>query len=117
MSSGKFMEVTFQSAVEESSTVEVTLETGKSYVGVPVGSRVATKDQGDLWLVPLMSGYRDDQHRLKMTTSYADELDEAILESRGLSPADLTVAIDKSRIVSARPFDIELYQKRVAPPP
>lgn len=122
LSSGEFMELTFQLAVEKSSPVEVTLETGKSYVGVPVGSRMAAKDQGDLWLAPLMSGYRDEQRKLRITTYYVDELvgepdalDDATQAKPGLSPADLMVTIPKSRIVSARPFDIELYEDRVAP--
>ena len=109
--SGEFKELTYQLAILETSPVEVTLETGKLYVGIPVASRVAIKDEGDLWLVLLMSGYRDEQQELRITTNYAAKLDEYLSAERKLPLGNLVVALSKSRIVSARPFDIELYEE------
>ena len=43
---GEFRELTYQVAIEGRNPVEVTLETGKLYVGVPFASRVAIKDEG-----------------------------------------------------------------------
>lgn len=108
--SGEFRELTYQVAIMNMSPVEVTMETGKSYVGIPFVSRLATEDEGDLWLVLLMSGHRDERQDLKITTNYAAKLDESIGVASELSLADFRIAVPKRRIVSARPFDIELYQ-------
>ena len=108
--SGEFRELTYQLAIATTSLVEVTLETGKSYVGVPVASRVAMENDDDLWLVLVMSGYRDGQQELRITTSYAAKQDDELMAGRGLPLDDFVVALPKSRIVSARPFDVELYQ-------
>ncbi len=107
--SGEFRELTYQLAIVESNPVEVTLETGKSYVGVPVASRVATKDEGDLWLVLLMSGHRDERQVLRITTNYAARLDEELSPGHKLPLGGFVVALPKNRIVSARPFNLELY--------
>ena len=108
---GEFRELTYQMAITESSPVEVTLETGKLYVGVPFSSRVAIKDEGDLWLVLLMSGHRDERQEMRITTNYAAKLDEDLSAERELPLSNLVVALSKSRIVSARPFDVELYEE------
>lgn len=110
--SGEFRELTYQVAIMEQSPVEVTLETGKSYVGIPFASRVAMRDEGDLWLLLLMSGYRDKRQELSITTNYAAKLDEDNLDAAGKLPVDgFEVALPKSRIVSVRPFDVELYEE------
>ena len=108
--SGEFMELIYQVVITEVSLVEVTLETGKSYVGYPFASRVAARDEGDLLLAPLMSGHRDARQELTITTYYGEKLDDNVRETHGLSLGDLVVAVRKSQIVSARPFDVDLYQ-------
>ena len=108
--SGEFSELTYQLAIARTSPVETTLETGKSYVGIPVASRVAMKHEDDLWLVPLMSGYRDEQQELRITTNYAAKQDDELMAGRSLPLGDFVVALPKSRIVSARPFDVELFR-------
>ncbi len=108
--SGEFRELTYQVAIMETSPVEVTLETGKSYIGIPVASRLATKDEGDLWLVLLMSGYRDRRQNLKVTTSYAAKFGEDLSTPPRVPLGDYVIALPKSRVVSARPFDISLSQ-------
>ncbi len=109
--SGEFRELTYQEAIVETSPIEVTLETGKLYIGIPVASRLAIKDEGDLLLVLLMSGYRDERQELRITTSYAAKLDEDLEAERKLHLGDFVVALPKSRIVSARPFDVDLYDE------
>ena len=108
--SGEFSELTYQLAIARTSPVEITLETGKSYVGIPVASRVAMKHEDDLWLVPLMSGYRDEHQELRITTNYAAKQDDELMAGRSVPLSDFVVALPKSRIVSARPFDVELFQ-------
>ena len=103
---GEFRELTYQVAISESSPVEVTLETSKVYVGVPFASRLAIEDEGDLWLGLLMSGHRDERQELRITTNYMDKFDEDDLDAA----IGFVVALPKNRTVSARPFDIELYE-------
>ena len=108
--SGEFRELIYQLAIVETSPVEVTLETGKSYIGIPLESRVVMREEGDLWLVLLMSGYRDERQELKITTSYTEKFDEDLISVLELPFGDFVVALPKSRIVSARPFDVNLSQ-------
>ncbi len=109
--SGEFRELIYQFAIVGTSPVEVTLETGKSYIGIPVASRVVMKEEGDLWLVLLMSGHRDKRQELKITTSYTEKFDQDMISALELPFGDFVVALPKSRIVSARPFDINLSQE------
>ena len=105
---GEFRELTFQLAITEMSPVEVTLETGKSYIGIPVASRIAMRDEGDVYLVLLMSGHRDKRQELKITTSYTDKFNEDPSSAANSPLGDFVVALAKSRIVSARLFDVNL---------
>lgn len=109
--SGEFRELTYQVAIAEMSPVEVTLETGKSYIGIPVASRVAMKDEGDLWLVLLMSGHRNQRQELNITTSYTEKFDEDSISAPQYDLGDFVVALPKNRIISARPFDVTLSQE------
>lgn len=109
--SGEFREVTYQVAIVRASPVEVTLETGKSYIGIPVASRVAMKDEGDLWLVLLMSGHRDKRQKLRITTSYTEKFNESSSSAPSLPIGEFVVALPKNRIVSARPFNVNLSQE------
>ena len=110
--SGEFRELTYQVAIVETSPVEVTLETSKVYVGIPLASRLAMKDESDLWLVLLMSGHRDERQELTITTNYTAKFREDDLDvARSLPLGGFVVALPKNRIVSARPFDVGLYEE------
>ena len=86
--------------------VEVSLASGKSYVGSPIQGTFGHRDDGDVAIIPVASGYRDDKTQdLVMTTNYAPTI-------RGLAGhelADLKVAFPMRDIVSARLFDRALY--------
>ena len=87
--------------------VELSLASGKSYVGSPIQGTFGHRDGGDVALIPIASGYRDtDSRDLVMTTNYAPAINEQ-LSVRGLD--DLKVAFPMRDIVSARLFDQELY--------
>ena len=68
------------------------------------------KGEGDLWLVLLMSGHRDKHQLLKITTSYTERFDGDPGSAPKSPLGDFVVALPKSRIVSARPFDVRLSQ-------
>ncbi len=115
---GNLIEFLMQESIDSGRFVEITLETGKSYVGLVVDSGIATPNESDVSIVPIFSGYRDVKHELQLTTSYRkaildaledDDLDESALMSLRRS---LELVLSKGRIVSARRFDIEIYTKR-----
>ena len=93
-------------AILEGRFVEVSLESGKSYVGSPIQGTFGHRDDGDVAIVPIASGYRDPETRdLIMTTNYAP----AITQLTGSQLRDLKVAFPMRVIVSARLFDQDLY--------
>lgn len=108
-SSGDLLEAQLQECIEGTRTVEVTLKTGKSYVGVPLSSRVTRDGEGDVRLLPILSGYRDEEKKLRITTNYAPGLDANVLRTRGLTLAELAIVVRKAEIVSLRGFDVPLY--------
>lgn len=87
--------------------VELSLSSGKSYVGSPIQSTFGHRDSGDVALIPIASGYRDNDTRdLVMTTNYAPAISNQ-LTNRPLD--DLKVAFPMRDIISARLFDQKLY--------
>jgi hypothetical protein len=50
--------------------IMVTLQNGKVYVGWPIGNVGPGEDRKTLRLLPMLSGYRDDNHQVKFTTDY-----------------------------------------------
>ena len=96
-----------QDCIDSSSLVELTLETGKSYVGLVLESGISTPSESDVSIVPIFSGYRDDEQQLQLTTSYMD----AILK---VPPKDdflyeFELVLSKSQIASARRFDVAIF--------
>lgn len=93
-------------AMLRGSLVELSLSSGKSYVGSPIQGTFGHRDSGDVALVLVASGYRDESTReLVMTTNYAPVIDEWIDRPLG----DLTVAFPMRDVVSVRLFNQELY--------
>ena len=87
--------------------VELSLTSGKSYVGSPIQGTFGHRDAGDVALIPIASGYRDNETRdLVMTTNYAPAISNQ-LTNRALD--DLKVAFPMRDVISARLFDQELY--------
>lgn len=94
-------------AMLEGRFVELSLANGKSYVGSPIQGTFGHRDGGDVALIPIASGYRDNDSRdLVMTTNYAPAIEDQ-LSDRALD--DLKVAFPMRDISSARLFDQELY--------
>ena len=87
--------------------VELSLASGKSYVGSPIQGTFGHRDGGDVALIPIASGYRDNDSRdLVMTTNYAPAIEDQLFD---LALDDLKVAFPMCDIVSARLFDQKLY--------
>lgn len=64
-------------ALDTAKPVMLTLKGGKVYVGFVVSSFVPNREQRTIHIVPLKSGYReDDKHRVHLTTDYAEAFEK-----------------------------------------
>ena len=72
------------------------------------------RDESDVALIPLASGYRNQEtHELTITTNYAPAINEYLDSDQEISDLireDFRVVISASEIVSARIFSPEIYQ-------
>lgn len=92
----------------ENRTIELSLKDGKEYIGYVVegGIRKQSGEEGGVVVLPVLSGYRDQQtQKLVITTGYAEVL------GKMEDPLELGVAIPRSEIVRARLFDLMVYTK------
>lgn len=95
--------------------VEITLRTGKVYVGLPLEPAIAIQGEADVSLLPFASGYRDrETQELELTSYYGTVLRNALAEGEVEKSHDLRIVVALSEIVSARPFIprvFELFQQ------
>ena len=112
---GNFVELIIAESLERGMLVEISLRNRKSYVGFAIGSRIISRGESDVEVVPLASGYRDkDTQELKFTSNYAPFIQTRIVHGSGtynFKREDLRVVIPTSEIVSARIFIPEVYQR------
>lgn len=99
--------------MKEKKYVMITLSSGKVYIGRVVRS-LAPEDDRSFELLPIKSGYREnDKHRLEITTHY-DEAYQNIFEGEQ-DPfeviADFGVIIPVKEVVSATLFRGDVYRK------
>ena len=117
---GDLIELTLQDSAQGPQTVEIALNSGKTYIGYATVSGIFQRDatEPDIALLPVVSGYRDkNTQELKLTTSYGHYYDEieATRKERGegqrTSLEHMRVILPLSEIRSARLFDLELQAK------
>ena len=112
---GNLIECLMQDSID-SGLVELTLESGKSYVGEVIDSGINTSNDADVSIMPIFSGHRDHKHQLHLTTSYTGPIEkarsEASSEGKRNVASQFELVLSKNRIVSARPFDVEVFQTR-----
>lgn len=109
---GDELEILLWEALHGAEPIEVSLETGKVYIGLPVDTTYPGEPRRYVRMLPYVSGYRDSQQSLLITVHYLD-LIEALTES---APRELEVVIPVDRIVSARMFDLDLPSDIFRPP-
>lgn len=107
--SGDLIECVLQDALDRKFTVELTMENGKTYVGRPTESGVATSPHSDVALVPMASGYRTTEKEIQLTTFYEQALTTFASGDGRLRETDFVVFLPKSQIQSARHFDHAVY--------
>ena len=100
----------------DSGLVELTLESGKSYVGEVIDSGVNTSNDSDVSIMPIYSGHRDSKRQLQLTTAYMGPIERALSEESNEGKHNVVsqfeLVLSKNRIVSARPFDPEIFETR-----
>ena len=102
-------------AALRSGFIEVTLTSGKVYVGVPLARTfVARAEGGDLVLLPAFSGYRrKDTHEVRLTVNYAPVLRERRRRGK-LDVRSFRIALCMAEVMTVRPFDLRSYREFAA---
>ena len=109
-SSGNSIELSIAESLDPPKLIEITLKSGKSYVGFPTGSPLATVGEADVSLIPTASGYRDkDTQELLLTTNYEQVIRSSLSEAPQAAQAEYQIVIAISEVVSVRRFDPEVY--------
>lgn len=113
--SGDLIELLISESIEEQKVVEISLRSGKSYIGFALESGITRQGESDIALIPIASGYRNkDTQELEITNDYARVILES-LDDPSPSPSlvykDFQIVIPMSEIVSARIFYFEVYQQ------
>ena len=111
---GDLVELPIAEAIRDTKLIEISLKTGKSYIGFPVGNTISRWPEADLTLLPVSSGYRNrDTQDLVITTHYAPAMQAHFAEPPAdrWDLADFRVVIPRSEIVSARIFDPEFHRR------
>lgn len=115
-SGGNRIEVLLCDAIDKKRSVELSLESGKSYVGFALRTSYPTHGIAkDIELVPFFSGYRDEHTQALTLDRFYGEHIVNLLETgyefggRKLVLNDLKVVIPARQVVSARFFDYGIY--------
>ena len=112
---GDLIELLIADSIDRGRLVEVSLRSGKSYIGFPNATRIARWPESHVSIFPLSSGYRDKEtQELKITTHYAPVVRDYLGNKGGLTRGqlrDLCVVIPRSDIISIRLFDPDLRER------
>ena len=109
--SGNLIELLIRESIDTKELVELSLRSGKSYIGFVFESGIARHGESDVALLPMASGYRkEDTRELELTTDYAPVLWKSLEELSSLVYEDFRIVIPMSEIVTARIFDPDVYE-------
>ena len=108
---GDHIELLIDRAIEERKTIELSLRSRKTYIGAATESGIGAVSDTDVVLIPLLSGYRkEDTLELVVTTNYSEIISNYTGEGSGRTVRELRIVIPLSEVVSARLFDLDVYQ-------
>ena len=106
---GELVGIFVTKAIGTGKYVEISLDTGKVYIGHIVESGIGVRSEFDLMIVPVISGYRaSDTNDLKITHFY----DRAITDSiaNGQDWQEFRIGVSLGRVVLVRFFNLRLYR-------
>ena len=110
---GNLIELLIDEALDRDIYVEVSLSSGKSYIGIPLMNGFPSREYADIAIVPAFSGYRDKEtQELRISASYMRALNAMIgsqTDPGTLDAEDFRVIIPMREILTARLFDPDAY--------
>ena len=108
---GDLLELLIAEPIEDQKLVEMSLRSGKSYIGFAIESGIARHGEADVSVIPMASGYRErDTQELRITTNYAPVIQQSLRQSSNIAVEDFRIIIPISEIVSVRIFLPEVYK-------
>ena len=105
---GELKGVFVTEAIDTFMTVEVSLNTGKVYIGMITQSGIGMSSEFDFMITPIYSGYRDRETNELTITQFYHHL---IGRMKKHDWEDLSIGISISDVVSVRFFYPELYRE------
>jgi hypothetical protein len=109
---GNELELLFSMSCIDSELIQITLKNDKVYIGwveiLPKPSQCPY-----VKLVPLFSGYRDENKELKITTDYSRVYSEYMIRGKikDISDLQMNLVVLVNEIISASRFDFEIFEK------
>ena len=109
---GEHVELLIIESIEEKIPIEITLRNRKVYIGLAGDTGVGGSSDADVAVVPMFSGYRDENTQdLVITLDYFPVIDMYLGEKPSLTEEDFRVVLPMSEIVSARLFYEDMYDQ------
>ena len=92
--SGDLIELLISESIEEQKLIEVSLRTGKSYIGFALESGMTRRGEADIALIPVASGHRNkDTQKLEITDNYAPVIQKFLNLEDSSYPPELVIRI------------------------
>lgn len=118
--SGDVIEWILQHAADNETFVEVSVKSGKSYIGLVRESGISGRQrEPDIALIPLASGYRDNVTReLRITRDYSNRIFKFQRRPEnipGFTYEDFRVVLPMPEVISARIFDPRIFELSFEP--
>lgn len=112
---GDYLETLLVRAIRRTKPVCATLKSGKTYIGFVVGNLDPSFDRRFISLLPLQSGYRNEQHQLVINTDYARVYERINDEGRPEPELDelmkdFIIVLPAGEIQSVNIFDRDAYR-------
>jgi len=110
---GNLIELLIDEALDREFFVEISLSSGKSYIGTPLMNGFPSREYADIAIIPAFSGYRDKEtQELCISASYMPALNAIVgprTDPTTLDSEDFRVIIPMREILTVRLFDPDAY--------
>jgi len=107
--SGSVVETVLLDIYAQEKSVAFTLDTGKVYIGFPMGLDPSGDEPDWVIIRPLASGYRTEQSKLVLTTAYEDAYKSIPNRGSPITEKDFRVTLPLKNVVTIQAFDLQFY--------
>lgn len=109
---GNELELLLRSSFNDAKLLDFTLDTDKVYIAWVKELPIPTVSNY-IRVIPVFSGFRDEQKKLIFTTHYLDVYSEYVQEGKiqSVYELDVDLIITLDNLVSVSYFDIEMYER------